>query len=51
MPQANGGDALKILRRFLPSDFVSTENKERLSYFPKLDVASSIPVARSNFPQ
>ena len=28
-------------------DFVSIENKERLSYFPKLDVAGSIPVARS----
>ena len=31
----------------LLSDFVSVENKERLSYFPKLDVAGSIPVARS----
>jgi hypothetical protein len=34
-------------RRFLLNDFVSVENKERLSYFPKLDVAGSIPVARS----
>jgi hypothetical protein len=36
-------------RRFLLSDFVSVENKERLSYFPKLKVASSILVARSRF--
>jgi hypothetical protein len=27
--------------------FVSVENKECLIYFPKLDVAGSIPVARS----
>jgi hypothetical protein len=38
-------------RRFLLSDFVSIENKEPLGYFPKLDVAGSIPVARSIFPQ
>jgi hypothetical protein len=37
-------------RRFLLSDFVSIGNKERLSYFPKLDVAGSIPVARSGMP-
>ncbi|MDX6446916.1 MAG: hypothetical protein QOH71_3990 [Blastocatellia bacterium] len=38
-------------RRFLLSGFVSIENRERLSYFPKLDVAGSIPVTRSKFPQ
>jgi hypothetical protein len=36
-------------RIFLLSDFVSIENKECLIYFPKLDVAGSIPVARSIF--
>ena len=36
-------------RRFLLSGFVSVENNERSSYFPKLDVAGSIPVARSKF--
>ena len=33
--------------RFLPSDFVSVENKKRCIYLPKLKVAGSIPVARS----
>ncbi|SRR5260370_12754008 len=37
-------------RTFFLRDFVSIENKERLSYFPKLDVAGSIPVAHSIFP-
>jgi hypothetical protein len=37
-------------RIFLLSDFVSVENKERCIYLPKLDVAGSIPVARSIFP-
>jgi hypothetical protein len=36
-------------RRFLLSDFVSVENKGAKIYFPKLDVAGSIPVARSIF--
>ena len=36
-------------RRFLLSDFVSVENKERCIYLPKLDVAGSSPVARSTF--
>jgi hypothetical protein len=36
-------------RRFSLSGFVSVENKECLIYFPKLDVAGSIPVARSKF--
>ncbi len=31
--------------------FVSVENKGLLGYIPKLKVASSIPVARSIFPQ
>jgi hypothetical protein len=34
-------------RIFLLGGFVSVENKECLIYFPKLDVAGSIPVARS----
>jgi hypothetical protein len=36
-------------RIFLLGGFVSVENKERLSYFSRPDVAGSIPVARSNF--
>jgi hypothetical protein len=32
-------------------DFVSIENKGSKIKIPKLDVAGSIPVARSNFPQ
>src|SRR6266566_2604095 len=38
-------------RIFLPSDFVSIENKERVIQIPKLKVASSSLVARSTFPQ
>ena len=38
-------------RIFLLGGFVSVENKECLIYFPKLDVAGSIPVARSKFRQ
>src|SRR5260370_58055 len=34
-------------RIFFLSGFVSVENKERCIYLPKLDVAGSIPVARS----
>ncbi len=34
-------------RAFFVSGFVSVENKERCIYLPKLDVAGSIPVARS----
>jgi hypothetical protein len=37
-------------RIFLLGGFVSVENKECLIYFPKLDVAGSIPVARSKSP-
>jgi hypothetical protein len=44
VPQRYANQAVHA-RRFLLSDFVSIENKERLSYFPKLDVAGSIPVA------
>jgi hypothetical protein len=33
------------------SGFVSVENKECLICFPKLDVAGSIPVVRSIYPQ
>ncbi len=36
-------------RIFSSGGFVSVENKECLIYFPKLDVAGSIPVARSIF--
>jgi hypothetical protein len=36
-------------RAFLPSDFVSIENKDAENEIPKLDVAGSIPVARSIF--
>jgi len=36
-------------RTFLLSGFVSVENKEGGIYLPKLDVAGSIPVARSTF--
>ena len=38
-------------RIFLLGGFVSVENKECCLYLPKLDVAGSIPVARSIFPQ
>jgi hypothetical protein len=34
-------------RTFFPSDFVSVENKGSKIQLPKLDVAGSIPVARS----
>jgi hypothetical protein len=34
-------------RIFLLGGFVSVENKGRCIYLPKLDVAGSIPVARS----
>jgi len=34
-------------RTFLLSDFVSVENKGSKIHIPKLDVAGSIPVARS----
>ena len=37
--------------RFLPSDFVSVENKERCIYLPKLEVVGSSPIARSKFSQ
>ena len=37
-------------RMFFLSGFVSVENKEGCIYLPKLDVAGSIPVARSRFP-
>jgi hypothetical protein len=37
-------------RIFLLGGFVSVENKGRCIYLPKLDVAGSIPVARSKFP-
>jgi hypothetical protein len=36
-------------RTFLLSDFVSYENKGLKIQIPKLKVAGSIPVARSNF--
>ncbi len=36
-------------RAFFVSGFVSVENKERCIYLPKLKVASSSLVARSNF--
>jgi hypothetical protein len=36
-------------RTFFLSDFVSIENKGSKILIPKLDVAGSIPVARSNF--
>jgi hypothetical protein len=36
-------------RIFLWGGFVSVENKECCIYLPKLDVAGSIPVARSIF--
>ncbi len=38
-------------RTFFLSQFMSVENNDRLSYFPKLKVAGSIPVARSIFLQ
>jgi hypothetical protein len=38
-------------RTFFLSDFVSIENKGSKIQIPKLDVAGSIPVARSIFPQ
>jgi hypothetical protein len=38
-------------RIFLLGGFVSVENKECCIYLPKLDVAGSIPVARSTVPQ
>src|SRR6266436_2244453 len=37
-------------RTFFLSDFVSIENKGSKIQIPKLDVAGSIPVARSRFP-
>jgi hypothetical protein len=54
VPQRHANQALHAryalhARRFLLSDFVSIENKGSKIYFPKLDVAGSIPVARSNF--
>jgi hypothetical protein len=38
-------------RRSALSGFAIIENKERSRYISKLDVAGSIPVARSKFPQ
>jgi len=54
VPQLSANQALHAryaqhARIFLLGGFVSVENKECLIYFPKLDVAGSIPVARSKF--
>jgi hypothetical protein len=54
VPQRHANQALHAryathARAFLWSHFVSVENKERCIYLPKLDVAGSIPVARSIF--
>jgi len=46
----HAGYALHV-RRFLLSDFVRDENKGGKILIPKLDVAGSIPVARSIVPQ
>ncbi len=53
VPQRHANQAMHAryaqhARIFFLSGFVSVENKERCIYLPKLDVAGSIPVARSN---
>jgi hypothetical protein len=49
VPQRYANQALHA-RTVFPSDFVSIENKGSKIQIPKLDVAGSIPVARSIFP-
>ena len=56
VPQRDANQAMHAryaqhARIFFLSGFVSVENKERCTYLPKLDVAGSIPVARSICPQ
>jgi len=50
VPQRHANQATHA-RRFFRSDFVSVENKGAKIQIPKLKVASSSLVARSNFPR